>query len=120
MLIRDKVPPRFRSHFCFVSRFLLGGVVYHRRNHVSGHIENDTVTILWLGSSSRAGLAPAACRFIEKFTVPFFFNRRECARAGGVPGEGEEGCVADRRVEGLNHKDYTPELPTTKIYQYVA
>ena len=38
----------------------------------------------------------------------------------GVPGEGEEGCVADRRVEGLNHKDYTPELPTTIIYQYVA
>ena len=46
MLIRDKVPPRFRSHFCFVSRFLLGGVVYHRRNHVSGHISKTVRSLL--------------------------------------------------------------------------
>ena len=50
----------------------------------------------------------------------FFFIAGSVLVRGGVPGEGGEGCVADRRVEGLNHKDYTPELPTTKIYQYVA
>ena len=67
MLIRDKVPPRFRSHFCFMSRFLLGGVILLRRkSRFRPYLENGTVTILWLGSSSRAGLAPAACRFIEK------------------------------------------------------
>ena len=121
MLIHDKVPPRFRSHFCFVSRFLLGGVVLLcRKSRFRPYLENDIGTTLWLGPLSRPGLGLAACRFIGSSRVPFFFNCRECARAGGVPGEGGEGCVADRRVEGLNHKDYTPELPTTKIYQYVA
>ena len=48
MLIRDKVPPRFRSHFCFVSRFLLGGVILLRRNHVSGHI-SKTTSVLFCG-----------------------------------------------------------------------
>ena len=106
MLIRDKVPPRFRSHFCFVSRFLLGGVVLLRRKtRFRPYLENGTVTTLWLGSSSRAGLAPAACRFIEKFTVPFFFNRPECARAGGGEVLGRGGlffCLIGE--QGLKHK----------------
>ena len=99
-VIRDKVPPRFRSHFCFVSRFLLGGVILLRRkSRFRPYLENGTVTILWLGSSSRAGLAPAACRFIEKFTVPFFFNRPEGARAGGGAGEGGRAVfLSDRRA----------------------
>ena len=89
MLIRDKVPPRFRSHFCFVSRFLLGGVILLRRkSRFRPYLENGTVTIVWLGSSSRAGLALAACRFIEKIHGSFFFNRPEGARAGGVLGRG--------------------------------
>ena len=101
MLIRDKVPPRFRSHFCFVSRFLLGGVILLRRkSRFRPYLENGSVTTLWLGSSSRAGLAPAACRFIEKFTVPFSFNRPECARAGGGAGMMGGGCffLSDRRA----------------------
>ena len=52
MLIRDKVPPRFRSHFCFVlfcvPLFLLGGVILLRRNHVSGHI-SETTSVLFCG-----------------------------------------------------------------------
>ena len=93
MLIRDKVPPRFRSHFCFVSRFLLGGVVLLRRKtRFRPYLENGTVTILWLGPLSRAGLAPAACRFIEKIHGSFFFNRPEGARAGGWCWGGGEGC----------------------------
>ena len=106
MLIRDKVPPRFRSHFCFVSRFLLGGVILLRRkSRFRPYLENGTVTIVWLGSSSRAGLAPAACRFIEKFTLPFFFNRPEGARAGGVLGRGGGAdffCLIGE--QGLKHK----------------
>ena len=109
MLIRDKVPPRFRSHFCFVSRFrpfLLGGVILLRRkSRFRPYLENGTVTILWLGSSSRAGLAPAACRFIEKFTVPFFFNRPEGARAGGWCWGWGGGCFFCLIGEqGLKHK----------------
>ena len=107
MLIRDKVPPRFRSHFCFVSRFLLGGVILLRRKtRFRPYLENGTVTTLWLGSSSRAGLAPAACRFIEKFTVPFFFNRRRVlVRGGGAVGMGGRAvffCLIGE--QGLKHK----------------
>ena len=94
------------------------GLSWNKRGYRGGY--RYSRAILWLGPLSRAGLGLAACRFIGSSRVPFFFYCRECARAGGVPGEGGEGCVADRRVEGLNHKDYTPELPTTKIYQYVA
>ena len=68
-------------------------------------LENGSVTTLWLGSSSRAGLAPAACRFIEKFTVPFFYNRPEGARAGGgagMMGGGLFFCLIGE--QGLKHK----------------
>ena len=49
MLIRDKVPPRFRSHFCFVSRsFSLEGSFTTDENHVSGHI-SKTTSVLFCG-----------------------------------------------------------------------
>ena len=74
---------------CFVSRFLLGGVVLLRRKtRFRPYLENGSVRILWLGSSSRAGLALAACRFIEKIHGSFFFYRPEGARAGGGAGDG--------------------------------
>ena len=109
MLIRDKVPPRFRSHFCFalfcVPLSPWRGRLPPTKSRFRPYLENGTVTTLWLGSSSRAGLAPAACRFIEKFTVPFFFNRPECARAGGgagMMGGGVFFCLIGE--QGLKHK----------------
>ena len=91
----------------FVPLSLGGVILLRRKSRFRPYLENGTVTTLWLGSSSRAGLAPAACRFIEKFTLPFFFNRPEGARAGGWCWGGWEGCffLSDPRVEGLNHKD---------------
>ena len=109
MLIRDKVPPRFRSHFCFalfcVPLSPWRGRLPPTKSRFRPYFENDTVTILWLGSSSRAGLALAACRFIEKIHGSFFFYRPEGARAGGGAGDGGEGCFFCLIGEqGLKHK----------------
>ena len=97
MLIRDKVPPRFRSHFCFalfcVPLSPWRGRLPPTKSRFRPYLENDIGTTLWLGPLSRAGLGLAACRFIGSSRVPFFFYCRECARAGGVPGEGEGGFV---------------------------
>ena len=95
MLIRDKVPPRFRSHFCFVSRsFSLEGSFCYVEITFPAISRKRHPYYFVVGSVVPSRIGARCVPLYRKFSCAvFFLLPGVCSCGGGVPGERGERVV---------------------------